>query len=157
MPWLTIIMTLLSYFLSKKGGASDSQALLTAGLVGGATYYTTHNTEWGRTNLGKFDGVVTPGPATAPQLGNGVPTDGGTANDPAIRPGVTIDGKPVNVSPGATSGGTVSGGSFFDTFKNMGISGTVGAVGVAAVASDLLKNPLVLAFLGLIVYKVIVK
>lgn len=61
MPWLTIIMFFLSYFASKSSGATDAQALVAGGLVAGTTYYTTHETEWGKTNLGQYDGVSVPG------------------------------------------------------------------------------------------------
>lgn len=57
MPWLTIILTLLSFFAAKANGASDTKALLTAGLAGAGTYYATHETEWGRANLGDLDGL----------------------------------------------------------------------------------------------------
>lgn len=58
MPWLTIIMALLSFFISKKSGASNTKALLTAGLVGAGTYYVSHETDWGKANLGSLDGVA---------------------------------------------------------------------------------------------------
>lgn len=56
MNWAAIIMMLLSYFLSKKSGASDTKALLTAGLVGAGTYYVANETEWGQENLNWFEG-----------------------------------------------------------------------------------------------------
>lgn len=58
MPWLTIIITVLSFIASKKGGATTAQAAGIAALAGAGTYAVTHGTEWGRENLGRFDGVL---------------------------------------------------------------------------------------------------
>lgn len=60
MPWLTIIMAVLTFFMS--GGAKKenrSKALLAAGAVGLGTYAVTHYTDWGAENLGSLDGVTT--------------------------------------------------------------------------------------------------
>lgn len=38
MPWLSIIMFIVSFFLSKKSGATNAQAALTGAAVGGLTY-----------------------------------------------------------------------------------------------------------------------
>lgn len=65
MPWLSIIMSIISFFLAKKNGASTGAALAVGGLAGAATYYASHNTEWGKENLLKYDGGVTP-PAVTP-------------------------------------------------------------------------------------------
>lgn len=59
MPWLSIILALLSFFAAKANGASDTKALLTAGLVGAGSYYVTHETDWGKANLGDLDGLGT--------------------------------------------------------------------------------------------------
>lgn len=58
MPWLTIIMTLLTFFLS--GGSKPENRAKAAALglaAGAATYGITHYTDWGRENLGEWDGV----------------------------------------------------------------------------------------------------
>lgn len=57
MPWLTIITMLLSFFATKANGASNTKALVTAGLAGAGTYAITHETDWGKANLGSLDGV----------------------------------------------------------------------------------------------------
>lgn len=38
-PWLTIIMAILSFFVTKASGASTGKAALAAGLAGFGTYY----------------------------------------------------------------------------------------------------------------------
>lgn len=58
MPWLSIVLVLLSFFMSKKGGASNEKAMVTAGLVGAGSYLVTHETDWGSANLGDLDGVT---------------------------------------------------------------------------------------------------
>lgn len=58
MPWLSIIMAILTFFLA--GGANKEKrgtAALAALGVGAGTYALTHNTDWGKENLGWLDGV----------------------------------------------------------------------------------------------------
>lgn len=62
MPWLTILITLLTFFMS--GGAEKKnrgKAIATAALAGVGTYYVTHETDWGQQTLGSLDGVAVPG------------------------------------------------------------------------------------------------
>lgn len=58
MPWLSIIMALVTFFLS--GGTKKEtrgRAALAALAVGAGTYAVTHHTDWGSENLGWLDGV----------------------------------------------------------------------------------------------------
>lgn len=58
MPWATIIMAVVTFILSgglKKGKAGKAAAAAIG--VGVGTYYVTHETDWGRDNLGFLDGV----------------------------------------------------------------------------------------------------
>lgn len=91
MPWLSIIMALVSFFLA---GGSDpenrAKASAVALGVGTATYGVTHYTDWGQENLGSLDGVVveggsetTPPNVTKPDgttvsVGAGNPASGGS-------------------------------------------------------------------------------
>lgn len=62
MPWLTIIMALVSFFMaggSKKENRGKAAAVALG--VGAATYGVTHYTDWGRENLGTLDGVTVSG------------------------------------------------------------------------------------------------
>lgn len=119
MPWLTIIAAVLTFFSSKKSGASGTKALLTAGLVGAGAYYVTHNTDWGSANLGSLDGVP------AASAGSSVIT--------------TPSGTPVLSSAGAplVSGNAVTGSGFniADVLKSWGATGTATVLGVGAAAS----------------------
>lgn len=58
MPWLSIIMALVTFFLA---GGSDKEkrgkAALAAVAVGAGTYAVTNHTNWGRETLGSLDGV----------------------------------------------------------------------------------------------------
>lgn len=65
MPWLSILMALISFFTAKKSGASNGTAAAIAGVAGLGTYAVTHYTDWGVENLGALDGV-------APQDGSDV-------------------------------------------------------------------------------------
>lgn len=88
MTWLTIIMTLLSFFAA--GGAKKENrgkaALIAAG-VGAATYYTTHETQWGQENLGQWDGVE----IGTDEFGNNVVSTGPTRDPSQIKPGSVSD------------------------------------------------------------------
>lgn len=68
MPWLSIIVALVSFFLS--GGSKPENRAKAAAIglgVGAATYGITHYTDWGQENLGQLDGVsVTDGDGKTP-------------------------------------------------------------------------------------------
>lgn len=58
MPWLSIIMALLTFFLA--GGSKPENRGKAAALglaAGAATYGITHYTDWGRESLGQWDGL----------------------------------------------------------------------------------------------------
>lgn len=111
MPWLTIIMFLLSYFAQRAEGASAGKALLTAGLVGAGTYYVTHETEWGQANLGDLDGVSgTVGEPVLDANGNTIPDGNGGVLRQVI-------------------GGTT------DVLKSWGATGTAGVIATTSAAS----------------------
>lgn len=61
MPWLTIIIMVLQYLMSSRNTPQERrQAVLRSVLAGGITYATTHYTDWGKENLGQFDGAIEP-------------------------------------------------------------------------------------------------
>lgn len=121
MPWLTIIMALVSFFLSKKSGASNTKAALTAGLVGAGTYYVSHETDWGQANLGSLDGVT-------PSTGDTTMT-----TDPATGTAIKI---PVNDSAGTAAGGLAG------VLTQWGATGTATVIGAtgAATGSGVFKS-----------------
>jgi hypothetical protein len=121
MPWLTIIMALISYFSQKKSGASNTKALLTAGLVGAGTYYVTHETDWGQANLGQFDGVPNPGATPVTDAG-GTPLQ--DANGLQVLGGL----------------GTTAIKTTGDVLKSWGGTGTAAVVGTVALANGSLSK-----------------
>lgn len=115
MPWLTIVVMLLSYLMQPRGTADERRkALMGSVLTGGATYALTHYTDWGQENLGKFDGVITSGetPVANPQAPTGVPVTLGVG--------------------GTSTGGQSQTSGFWDTLKSWGPTGTAAVVGVGA-------------------------
>lgn len=126
MPWLSIILALLAFFMSKRSGASNTKALLTAGLTGAGSYYVTHETDWGSANLGALDGV--PAAGDAPLLDK----DGKAITTPS---GAPVTG-PVLTAPAGTGTGSGIVSTVGDVLKSWGGTGTAAVVGTTAVASS---------------------
>jgi len=127
MPWFSIIMAILSFLFQKKNGASNTKALVTAGLVGGASYFVTHDTDWGKANLGSLDGVD-------------VPTGGTTWTDASGTVVTNASGQPITT--GGTNGVT-------DVLKSWGATGTATVLGTAAAVTGkgIFGNPWIVALL----------
>lgn len=103
MPWLSIIMALVSFFLA---GGSDPEkrgkaAAIALG-VGAATYGITHYTDWGRGTLGQWDGVEF---ETLPD-GTTVAVDGGGN---VTKPVVPVGGGTTTVSGSTGLWGRIGG------------------------------------------------
>lgn len=86
MPWATIIMAVVTFILSgglKKGKAGKAAAAAIG--VGVGTYYVTHETDWGRDNLGFLDGVeVKPDDSTGDaSVSTGIKDPGVTVRQPS--------------------------------------------------------------------------
>lgn len=79
---IAIIMALVSFFGSKKAGASDGQAAAIAAGAGLGTYYVANNTEWGKGIVSTISEWV------------GLKDENGT-------PILNKDGTPVKAPPGA--------------------------------------------------------
>lgn len=130
MPWLSIIMALVSFFLA--GGSKPENRAKAAAIglgVGAATYGVTHYTDWGRENLGQLDGVVV--------------TDG-DGKTPAVTSPTTGA-----VTPGASNPAT-SGSTGFWSSLGGAVSTPIGAAAVGAAAGTIFGlNPLVLIGGGL--------
>lgn len=141
MPWLTIIVTLVSFFLA--GGADKEKrgkAALIAAAAGAGTYYTTNHTEWGQENLGFLDGVeVTTNPDGTTSVVNG-PT-----GKPAVLP-----------TPGqiaATQGTNPSGNGFWSSLTGW-LTSPAGQITTGVAAGSALGTPkwVLLAGAGLAAY-----
>lgn len=114
--WAALILALLSFFTSKKSGASDSKALLTAGLVGAGTYYVANETEWGQENLDWFsDDKQKPSVTTTVPVTNS-------------------SGQPVKDSNGNIVYKVVD--SAGKVLESWGGTGTAAVIGAGAVAAD---------------------
>jgi len=132
--WVSLILGLLSYILSKSAGASDTKALTAATLVGAGAYYTTTQTDWGKANLGALDAAIS-GEST---------------------PVISSDGQPVSGSGGGVLNTLVGGTA--DVLKSWGGVGTAAVVGTAAAASGgLLSNPWVLGGLAVAAFLLLSK
>lgn len=121
-PWVTIIMTLLSFFLTKAKTGSTSKAVLAAGLVGGATYAYTHSNYAAGGALASYDGVSNAG--VAQLKANGQPII-----DAAGNPVVTAG--PAKI----TDGGSIS-DSVAKVLTSWGATGTATVIGTTTVATD---------------------
>lgn len=123
MPWLSIIMAIISFLATlKKDKSNVGQAALAGAAVGLGTYYVTHETEWGRTNLGSLDGVV--------QIGKGAEVNGPVST--------TTGSTPVKV-PISTDANTVTGstGSWWQPIKdNLVPLGTGALIGATATSKQ---------------------
>lgn len=160
MPWLSIIMALITFFTAqKKKGANAARSAAIAGLAGLGTYYVSHETEWGRATLGALDGVITTpsisaGGTDVPQNADGTPgtrnADGSyTVVGPngqivTVRPGTvggTINGAPAITNGGVTVPSTAGGfngstAGLWSTLQSWGPTGTATVIGTTAVATD---------------------
>lgn len=143
MPWLTILITLLTFFMS--GGAEKKnrgKAIAAAALAGVGTYYVTHETDWGQQTLGSLDGVAVPGAGVSPVVdANG--------NE------VLVSGAPVKPPVASTSTGETVGKGLWDVLKSWGPAGTAAVVGVGGSAITGKTNWPLIAGLGLLVVLVL--
>lgn len=89
--WVSLILALISFFVSKKNGASSTEAALTAAAVGAGTYYVTTQTDWGKSTLGGINDSI------ADLTGTGYvdPAKDATYTPEQVKPLVGADGKPV--------------------------------------------------------------
>lgn len=74
MPWLSLILGLLAFLSAKSNNPGNkSKALLTGVAAGLGTYAVTHETDWGKSNLGSLDGLAAPKELVRDEQGNVVP------------------------------------------------------------------------------------
>lgn len=74
MPWLSLLLGLLAFLSAKSNNPGNkSKALLTGVAAGLGTYAVTHETDWGKSNLGSLDGLAAPEPLVRDAEGNVVP------------------------------------------------------------------------------------
>jgi len=117
MPWITILIAIITYFTAKKAGATTGTALAAGALAGGATYAVTHYTDWLGADINKLDGVV---PTASTDTSAGSVPNAGTNGAAIALP---------TVSAGTASGLTSALGSLLPL--------GVGAVAGATLASEI--------------------
>lgn len=139
--WASLIIALLSFFMMKKSGSSDTSAMVTAGLAGAGSYYVATETEWGQENLSWFED------STESQTTSTTPTKSTT-------PVLDSEGNPVKDSDGNVIYKMIDGTA--DVLKSWGGTGTAAVVGTTALAANSsLQKYLPWVLLGLGVYMVV--
>lgn len=106
MPWLSIIMALVTFFLA--GGAKPENRAKAAALglgAGAATYGITHYTDWGSDTLGQWDGVE----FEYDEDGNVI--SGRTPDDTVIKPTLNPPTQTGSTGFWSTLGGFLSSGA----------------------------------------------
>lgn len=134
MPWLSIIMALVSFFLAGGSKPENRAKAAAIGLAAGtATYGVTHYTDWGSKNLGNLDGVTVSG-------------GGEEASDKAPT-AATADGRPITLG-GNSAGAAGSTGLFSAVGGALSNPVVAGATGLA-VGSSLSRKTLMWITIGL--------
>lgn len=112
--WLTLIMMLISYYMSAKSGNSKGKSAAIAATAGLGTYWATQNSTTLSEANDSIAEVFTP---------NSTGSTASTAEEGASRPAVTT-------GAAAAAGSTISslGSSAADVLKSWGPTGTVGVV-----------------------------
>lgn len=125
MPWLSIIMAIISALASLKSKPGDKGRAVAAAALGGlGTYYVTHETEWGKDVLGGLDGVAPPTPNPGPGTVT-LPDGSSTQKDGTSVP---------NPNVGAPNAGKTTG--VWDVLTSWGPTGTAAVIGTGVVAAD---------------------
>lgn len=137
MPWIQILVAIVSYFASRKSGASPAKSAAIAAAAGLATNWVMQETEWGKTSLAPINGTIDGwfGISNGTVASNGVVTDGSgkTVTGPAgTAPVAQPDGSVVWVP--SSSSGIVNAAS--DVLKSWGPTGTAAVVGTTALVSS---------------------
>lgn len=85
--WASLIVALISFFLSKKSGKSDAQSAAVAAAAGIGTYYVASETDWGKSSIGSLNDSI----AGATGFGY-MDSKTGTAVTGAVQPVLKADG-----------------------------------------------------------------
>lgn len=147
---IALITTLVSFFASKKSGASDGEAALIAAGVGAGTYYVGTQTEWGKGIIDDIENWV------GVKDGTGKPVLNNDGSEVKMPKGATIvtdeNGVPRKDPQGNVMWELVS--STGEVLKSWGPTGTATVIGTGALASsaDDLPSWLLPAGLGLAVF-----
>lgn len=133
MPWVSIIMALISFFITKNKTGSTSKALAAGAIAGIGTYYVTHETDWGKANLGSLDGVV----ASTPLVDkNGAAVLDPQGNAIKLPAGTTVRYNPDGTVIKDAGGFPLIISSTADVLKSWGGTGTAAVIGTATIAGS---------------------
>lgn len=130
MPWLTIVMWVLSYLVAKAKGASTAEAALLATGVAAATYFLAEPTnEDNLLGLGQEKGSVGSAKTDAGSVDETTSATGGlTANSKNSTAGSAASTVGSVLSTGITTVGS--------TLKSWGAAGTAGVIATTAAVSS---------------------
>lgn len=137
---IALVLAVISFFGSRKAGASDGKAALVAAGVGAGSYYVGTQTQWGRDLITKVDGVWQDWKGS-----DGQPTVNPVTNKPdKVPPGAQVevgeDGQPVRDSNGNLIWKVVD--STGKVLESWGPAGTAGVITAGSLMSTVKKNPL---------------
>lgn len=134
MGWIEIFIMILSFILTKNKTGSTTKAAAAAAISGAGAYYVSHNTDWGKANIGDLNDSID----EFVGLKN---ADGSTVKD--------ADGEDIKVPAGATvvrdaAGNVVMAangqptilGATADVLKSWGGTGTSAVIGTTALAAS---------------------
>lgn len=128
---LAIITAIISYFGSKKAGASDGQAALVAAGAGAGAYYVATDTEWGKgvvSQISEWVGLKDPNGQVLLDA-NGQPTKAPEGATPVMG----ADGQPARDPNGNIIWKLVD--SAGNVLQSWGPTGTAAVIGAGALAS----------------------
>lgn len=129
---IPIILALISYFTSKKAGASSAQAGLVAAGVGVGSYYVATQTDWGKSFFSDADAKM------IPLMEGGVAVKDKDGNPVMVPEGSTTkrDGDKLSVTSPSGSVWTSTLDSVGGVLKSWGGTGTAAVIGAGAIATN---------------------
>lgn len=115
--WLSALIALLTYLLSPRNTTKErQQALINAGLAGGATYLATEYTDWGKEASNTFDSAIGVSKKTPLQPATSTIADDGSVRGESGDAITQAFAGPV----GAPNKTPAKGGSLWDTIAGWG-------------------------------------
>lgn len=130
--WFVIIMMLISYFTSKKSGASSTKSAMIAAGAGAGAYYVGTQTEWGQDLVQSVEDWFTP------TNKDGTPVTDANGNQIYLPAGSSVQydasGNVVRNADGSILTTTVK--TVGDVLSSWGGAGTAAVVGTTALATS---------------------
>lgn len=133
---IAIVMALISYFGSKKAGASDGEAALIAAGVGAGSYYVATETDWGKglvSDIKDWTGLTdAAGEPVLDENGNPI------IAPPGAKLVLDAEGNPIPDNQGGFAWKVVD--STGSVLESWGAAGTAGVIGAGALAAGVLPS-----------------